>query len=633
MSRWAAHLNALLTKRQEPQSKVRKVSALHSTPRQVESPPRVLPVKLIDVESTRQGAVTLLLKGLQASIPIAIQNGVYVLSKDDTVDSKAERVAIEIEDAVHQTHPSKGAANQQNRAIAANLKRNQELCNGLLTKALTPGALAIMTSDDMASKEQKRETAEMKARADKQSIMITDDGPRMRRTHKGDEVIEGDNFAVPNDSTMSTSRRRSMMDPNAEMATRSRENSPGNEVELPASIDDYRSQDNIRSNVIPKQPLNIDTKPPPVRKASTQDFDINKVFSSVQSPVSTHHNRRPSGVIAPASSNRQERDPDIDKLLADDEGNESPPYSPAEYNSDPDIIWRGTVTMDSIARFPAVAKHVGGADLSGKIPWNNILQKDLRVAGRIDQEKANVYLCNLRYNQGTDVVVVNITPTGEAAAQGFQELYQYFQSRGKYGVLTNKGVGNVRDTYLIPVPPSPANLPDFLTNLEDQEVPENRNEPAILVTLVIRGEWQPADNPQSFNSNADAQSPSMVGHPQRQMSISGTGPAMSPIAPQGAFAAPSSSEQAHPQFSSDRQQQEDETRLRLQREGEVTAQRILEEYIQAPTVHFLMPQAWQMRPIEWELIKGILKEDERARNDLAHLSVLLEGKMVEQDKS
>jgi len=50
-------------------------------------------------------------------------------------------------------------------------------------------------------------------------------------------------------------------------------------------------------------------------------------------------------------------------------------------------------------------------------------------------------------------------------------------------------------------------------------------------------------------------------------------------------------------------------------------------------VHFLMPQAWQMRPIEWELIKGILKEDERARNDLAHLSVLLEGKMVEQDKS
>jgi len=579
--------------------------------------------------------VTLLLKGLQASIPIAIQNGVYVLSKDDTVDSKAERVAIEIEDAVHQTHPSKGAANQQNRAIAANLKRNQELCNGLLTKALTPGALAIMTSDDMASKEQKRETAEMKARADKQSIMITDDGPRMRRTHKGDEVIEGDNFAVPNDSTMSTSRRRSMMDPNAEMATRSRENSPGNEVELPASIDDYRSQDNIRSNVIPKQPLNIDTKPPPVRKASTQDFDINKVFSSVQSPVSAHHNRRPSGVIAPASSNRQERDPDIDKLLADDEGNESPPYSPAEYNSDPDIIWRGTVTMDSIARFPAVAKHVGGADLSGKIPWSNILQKDLRVAGRIDQEKANVYLCNLRYNQGTDVVVVNITPTGEAAAQGFQELYQYFQSRGKYGVLTNKGVGNVRDTYLIPVPPSPANLPDFLTNLEDQEVPENRNEPAILVTLVIRGEWQPAENPQSSNSSNDLpQSPSLVGHPQRQMSISGPGgPQMSPIAPQGAFAAPPSSEQAvHPQFPVDGQQQEAE-RLRLQQLGEDDAKRILGEYIQAPTVTFLIPQAWQMRSIEWELIKGILTEDERARNDLAHLSVLLEGKMVEQDKS
>jgi hypothetical protein len=289
--------------------------------------------------------------------------------------------------------------------------------------------------------------------------------------------------------------------------------------------------------------------------------------------------------------------------------------------------------MDSIARFPAVAKHVGGADMSKTIPWSDILQKELRVAGRIDQEKANVYLCSLRYSQLTDIVVVNVTPTGEAAAQSFQELYQYFQSREKYGVLTNKGVGNIRDTYLIPVPPSPANLPDFLTNLEGHKVPENRPEPTILVTLVIRSEWQPADNQRNSDGNADAQSPSVTGHPQRQMSISGTGPAMSPIAPQGAFAAPSSAQAGSlPQFSPERQQQEDE-KQRLQREGEETAQRILEEYVQAPTVHFLMPQAWQMRPVEWEVIKGILKEDERARNDLAHLSVVLEGRMAEQNQS
>ena len=578
-------------------------------------------------------------KALQAAIPVAIQNGVYVLNKDDTVELKAERLAIEIEDAVYITHPDKNAYNKQARAIFNNLKQNQELCNGLLTRNLLPSTLAVMTTDDMASKELKRETAEMKARADKQSIMITDDGPRMRRTHKGDEVIEGDNFAVANDSTMSTSRRRSMMDPNADMATRSRENSPGNEVELPASIDDYRSQDNIRSKVLPKQQLNIETdNPMPTRKASSQgNFDINKVFSSVQSPVSASHNRRTSGITAtPAPSTGQDRDPDIDKLLQDDEGNESPPYSPAEYKSDPDIVWRGSVKMDSIAKFPAVAKHVGGADLSRTIPWSNILQKELRVAGRIDQEKANEYLCSLRYSPPTDVVIVNVTATGEAAARGFQDLYNYFQSKNRYGVLINKGVGNIRDTYLVPVPPNPGNLPDFIINLEGHRVPEIRPEPTILVALVIRNEWQTEHK--LIEGAAEAQSPSVMTHPQRQMSISGAGgPAMSPIAPQGAFTtlpgAPLANSDAGTQLSpegSQRRQQAEEERELHQRKGEATAIRILGPHVGAPTVAFLMPQAYQMRPVEWDVIRGILEEDERARVDLQHLSVVLESRMAQQ---
>lgn len=566
-------------------------------------------MKPVDIESTRKGAVTLLVRGLQASIPIAIQNGVYILGKDDTIDSKAKRLAIEIENAVHQSHQSKGSANQQNRAIAAKLKCNQALCNGLLTKTLSPATLAAMTSDDMAGKEQK-ETADMKARADKrtQSIMITDGGRRMRRTRKGDEFIEGDNFAIPNKSTtMSTSQH-------------DRENSPGNEVDLLANIDDYRSQDNIRSHVILKQPLNIATKQLPARKASTQDFDIQKVFSSIQSPINVHYNRQPSGVIAPAPFNRQERDPYIDKLLTDDKGNESLPYSLAEYNPDLDIIWRGTVTMDPIARFPVVAKQVGGTNMSKTVSWTDILQKELRVADRIDREKANAYLCSLQYSPLTDIVVVNIILTREAVAQSFQELYQYFQSREKYGVLTNKGAGNIHTIYLIPVPPSPANLPDFLTNLKGHRVPENRPEPLILVTLVICSEYQPGNNQQSSDANAKARSPSVMGRPQCQMSMSGTGPARSPMAPQGAFGAPPSAEQAtHPQFSSGRQQQSVEV-----------AVGILGDYIEAPTVIVLLPQAWQMRPVEWRAIKEILQEDERARNDLKHLSDVLEAKMAKQ---
>ncbi|KAF4633143.1 hypothetical protein G7Y89_g4980 [Cudoniella acicularis] len=614
----------------EPQQKVRKVSSQHVTPQQ-KSPPSDLPVKIIDLDQARQGTTKLIFKSLQHGVKIAIQKSIYTLSMGDTVDSKAERLSIQVENAIYTTHAEKSEYVKQARAVGFNLKQNQELCNGLLTRTLAPSSLAVMTSDDMASKELKRETAEMKARADKQAILLTDDNaPRVRRTHKGDEIVEGDNFAIAEDTPMSTSRRRSMLDPNADMAARSRENSPGNEVELPENIDDSRSHDDIRSNVIPRQPLVVDTKPihPPARKASTQaDFDINKVFSSVQSPVNTQHIRRPSTHTAPPA-NGPGVDPEIDKLLQDDDGNDSPPYSPAEYNSDPDIIWRGTVTMDSVAKFPAVAKHIGGADLSSRIPWTDLLQKELRVAGRIDQEKANEYLCSLRYNPPTDVVIVAVTPAGEAAAQDYQELFEYFHTKNRYGVLTNKSVGNIRDTYLVPVPPNPGHIPDFIINLEGHRVPETRSEPMILVVLVIRTEWQP-DAHRTLDGGADAQSPSMMSHPQRQMSISGTAPSMSPINPQGTFTTPPIPQT--PQFSNPEDQAR-ERRLQEQREGEATAARILGVHIQAPTIAFLMPQAYQMRPLEWEVIKDILEKDQKAQVDLQHLSQVLEARMEGENR-
>jgi hypothetical protein len=43
-----------------------------------------------------------------------------------------------------------------------------------------------------------------------------------------------------------------------------------------------------------------------------------------------------------------------------------------------------------------------------------------------------------------------------------------------------------------------------------------------------------------------------------------------------------------------------------------------------------MPQAFQMRALEWEVIKGILETDEKARIDLSHLSTVLEHRMSQQ---
>jgi hypothetical protein len=215
--------------------------------------------------------------------------------------------------------------------------------------------------------------------------------------------------------------------------------------------------------------------------------------------------------------------------------------------------------------------------------------------------------------------------------QGFRDMFDYFHSKNRYGVLTNKGVGNIRDTYLVPVAPSPAPLPDFLINLEGHRVSENRSEPIILVALVIRNEWQPGQQ-RTFDGSSESRSPSLQSYPQRQMSISGSGPQMSPIAPQNpTFAAgpPSQSPHPPPQLSPEDLQRRQQQELD-QRHGEETAAKILGAFVNAPTVGFLMPQAFQMRPSEWEVIRDILEVDERARNDLQHLSQVLEIRMAQQ---
>lgn len=616
---------------QAPQSKVRKVSAAHSASQSSQPSPQDLPSKISELEKTRQGPATLIQKSLLHAIPVAIKGGVYALSENETAQSVAERLSLQIEDAVYKTHPDKEAYVKQNRSVSFNLKQNQELSNRILTGALRPDGLAVMTTDEMATKEMQRETAEMQARVDKQSILITDDAPRVRRTHKGEELVaEPEVYEDPSDYKTPAPRRRSMLDPNAGMAGRSRETSPtgGDEVELPANIEDYKSTDNIRANATPKTPLNIDTKPaPPARKPSTpNDFDINKVFSSVQSPVAGQHARRPSSNLH--QSTGPGVDPEIDKMLQDD--NESPPYSPAEYSSDPDVVWQGTVTMDAIASFPATAKHVGGADLSRNgrppIPWSDLLPKDLRVAGRIDQDKANEYLCSLRYSQPTDLVIVAVNPVG-VAAQGWQDTINYFHSKHRYGVFANKGLGNIRDTYLIPVPPSPVQLPDFITNLEGHKLPLERTEPMMLFALIIRSEYQ-SDAGKTLDGAAVANPPS------RQMSISSNGPHMSPINPQGSFQSPTPGGPQTPQpgFNNDtafQRYQQEEQRRAQQREGEAVAAKILGPFINSPTVHFLMPQAFQMRPVEWEVIREILEKNPKAQQDLAYLSHLLENKKPE----
>ncbi|CCC12561.1 unnamed protein product [Sordaria macrospora k-hell] len=616
----------------EPKQKVRKVTETPAPPLPSYKAPDDIAGKISELPELRQGAAKLLSKSLAHSIGVAEKKGVSVPSEG--VSATAEKLAIQIERAVHDSHQSTAYSGQM-RTLSYNIKINQDLTTGLLNRTLTPTMLASMTTEELATKELQKETAEMKARAEKQSIMITEDVPRIRKTHKGEEIIGDESFNLSTDVS-SAPVRRPPQETTEPPKKRVKEEGPERAAQGTASKRSSRD-------------LTVDTQKSP----STGNFDINKVFSSVKSPTQSH-NRRPSAM---STSTGPGVDADVDRLL--DDGTQSPPYSPKEEILDPDVVWKGNLVMNTIADFQVTAKHIGGARLKESIglEWDKLIPKTLTVCGRIDEQQAIVYLCGLRYSLPTDVVVVSLQPTSAASKPQFQRLVDYFVHKKRYGVIGDRGVANVRDTYLVPVLPGTGQYPEFMLNLAENNIPETRTEPMLLGVFVYRNDPdtimrlhgtneynqvvanQSTKVHTSFAQTPAPSSPALANLPLGHRPSLST-PAFSPTSPQGTFPNyPTPRHSSTPSQVPPQQQQQPQPTPpahhpvshmqhpavdQVQKQGEAIAREVLGHLITSPTVAFLLPQAHKMSRKEWEVIKKIYERDPKARDDLPYLSNVLE---------
>ncbi|KAL2161847.1 hypothetical protein VTH06DRAFT_7631 [Thermothelomyces fergusii] len=594
------------------------------------SAPEDIPANISGLPDSRQGPAKALSKSLVVSLAVAEKNGLVPADGVSNAD-RAEKFALQIERAVHDTHPTTSSYAGQIRTLAFNLKSNPELTARLLAQTLTPPMLASMSTEELASKELQKETAEMLARAEKQAIKITEDIPRVRRTHKGDEIIDDDHFIASEEIPSAPVGRPSV---------------PKQE---PKDTSELHAQSKARTGSGPA----VDSQQSPSRS----DFDLNKVFSSVKPPAHPHGQPRPSFAAAPSTGPGE--DPDVDRLL--DDSTQSPPYSPKEeIDSDPDVVWRGNLIMNTIAEVPVAAKHMGGANLSETInlPWDKLLPRNLTVCGRIDEQQAIVYLCGLRYSLPTDVVVVSLEPTTPAAKVGMNKLIDYFVSKKRYGVVGDKGVANVRDTYLVPVPAGTGNQPEFMLNLADNFIPETRSEPMMLCVVVYRNDPETIQrihgttNPMGAHQapprgpgpsqSPGTPTPTQAGFPPTgRPSVSA--PAFSPTSSQGALSQYPSPRMATPVQQHQpplhapapvppQQPKQPPTTDELQRQGEAIAREVLGHLITSPTVNFLLPQAHCMSRREWEVIKKIYEKDPRTRDELPYLSAILEREGQQQQQ-
>ena len=547
---------------QEPQSKIRKVSS----PTDIKAPPppasrrkstaaaspmakraptreggfQAELVESVDAlqSDSRKKVATALIKVFVDATKQGQKQGSFKLPPGQSPEAYGNQLGLLVEHAIYFEHwgyavDATPQYIEKFRTINHNIKANPELRDRLLNGSLAPKDLSKMSSQDMASKGLQEEMAKMKKEAEKQHVIVEEEGPRIRRTHKGEELVGEDNqVAVGSDSVFAPApvrRRPSELDPSAPKPGSPTAGSPVSPGPVEESEQAARSPPAATA-----QPLTVDTtaRPAPgIERQPSSAFNIQNVWSSVSGPAidgQPHH--------APQRQQNQQKavqaDAEIDHLLKDEEPEDEEPYSPKDYTADPNApVWRGKLGMAIVAEFDGTAKHVAGANLSSKYPWSQLVPSSLAIEGRIDVARASEYLCGLKYSNTTDVCVLAVTPLEDADALArFNKLFEYFTERNRYGVISSNPISAVKDTYVVPIEAGLAKKPDFVSQLEHCTIPDEVPQRMLLLTFVIRAHPEPQSAQATPQNHLDAGAAASPGTPAQHTGAFPTAP--TPLGPQ-----------------------------------------------------------------------------------------------------
>ncbi|KAJ4322361.1 Transcription factor bye1 [Neodidymelliopsis sp. IMI 364377] len=469
---------------------------------------------LADIESLpeKQRAIAEKLQETMAPlINTASDERGFRIPDGQTAKSIATRFVLQICHAAFEHHGEPSGPEspyaQRLRAIMFNVKKNTVLIDRLLSGSLKADELATMATEEMASEDKQREYAAMREAAEKQLILTEETAPRMRKTHKGDELVDDENA---NDNT---EFRQPQL---KERETESEEQG----VRPRSPVRDRPSQ-------TPVDPLSVDTDS--ARRPST-NFDINSVFDKVRSPQNNQQ-----AFIPRRQSSMQEKpqasvdDADVDRLLKDEDND----VEMSGYSTDPTVCWQGSITMQSMEPFDAVARFVAGGDFGQVVPWDKLLTKQVSIQGRIENLKGDDYIRGIARSESHEVAILAVSPVTSEGRSVFDHLYEYFHSRQRWGVVPiDSGNEIMRDLYIIPVEAGGSNLPPFIDMLEHCTIETPRKEHMLLLTLIAKlPEAKPQLPPTEHFERFPAQeiASGQIAQPAPPMVAPMNGPSPSPV--------------------------------------------------------------------------------------------------------
>ena len=588
---------------------------------------------------SRKKVATALIKVFVDATKAAQKQGSFKLPLGQSPETFGNQLGLLVEHAIYFEHWGYAAEAtpqyiEKFRTINHNVKANPELRDRLLNGSLAPKDLSKMSSQDMASKDLQEEMAKMRKEAEKQHVIVQEDGPRIRRTHKGEELVGDDNqVAVGSDAVFTPApvrRRPSELDPSAPKPGSPTAGGPVSPEPIEHSEQAARSPPAANA-----QPLTVDTNARPAaglekQPSSASAFNIQNVWSSVSGPATDgqpHH--------APQRQQNHQKavqaDAEIDHLLKDEEPEDEEPYSPKDYTADPNApVWRGKLGMAIVAEFDGTAKHVAGANLSSKFPWSQLVPSNLAIEGRIDVARASEYLCGLKYSNTTDVTVLAVTPFNDADALArFNKLFEYFIERNRYGVISSSPVSAVKDTYVVPIEAGMAKKPDFVSQLEYCTIPDEVPQRMLLLTFVIRAHPEPQSAQATPQNHLDAGAAASPGTPAQHTAAFPTaptqlGPQPSPVPGfPGAMQQPSYNESPAPAMPAPHMPPPN---MYQPPAGLEAARQALGDLADAPSIGELLKEAPNTSVQEFQVIREVLDSIPPTRNDFRMLKEMLEVK-------
>ncbi|OCK80910.1 hypothetical protein K432DRAFT_327365 [Lepidopterella palustris CBS 459.81] len=614
-------------------SKRRKSSA-HT---QEKAPHGAIPSDSASLPSLRRATVDALSKALAAQILDASRNGRYRIPDGETPTSLGTRLSLEIDYAMVNNHGPPVANDSEYsvrfRSVLFNSKKNPAILERLLSKSLSAHDLTLMSAEDMAPEDKQREYAALREENDKQVVLVDENGPRIRKTHKGEELVDDDEQPRTGGESVFTVPERRHRGSGQEDSRATDADSPVDagspmRVELPEDVG--------RTDT-----LAVDTSAPKSASSTrnpSSAFDVKEVWRQVRSPDQEHqtfHRRQSSLAVQPQQPEGPGDDADIDRLLKDEE-NDSPLYSPADYSSDSSVCWHGTVDMQAVGPFAAVMRLVAGGDVGQKIPWNQILPPTIPITSRIENVKGNDYVSSMRGSTANDVAVLSVSPVNKDGRARLDRLFDYFYSRGRWGSVLPEKLGHdaARDLYIVPVEAGGGPLPPFLDMLEYCTIETPRRENMLLFVLIARTRSPSTDNTPTPHQQASGAPPSgpfatpAPTHGYPPVPTSHPGPQFPPVTgytPGGDnYGSPYPPSHAHPLPPNFNPPPHHANRLAVD---------IFGPYIDAPVVVQSLQANPDMDEIRMRNLKDILDAEPAARMDMMVLSDYLRRKNGESSSS